>query len=313
MAKSKLPDIVKSIKEYKHTPIDPEKSKTVSFSQFHIYSKCPHQWYLTYVKKLAPYTPSIHATFGTALHETVQNWLETLYNDSVKQSTEMDIESLLLERMKKNYNKEKYLNNSQHYSTPEQLFEFYEDGICIINSLKKERLVHFSTKDTYLVGIEIPLLFLMERNILFKGFIDIVLYDSFTNTFKIVDLKTSTRGWDDTIKKDDIKISQILLYKEFFSRQFNIDIDTIDVEYFIVKRKIPEVSEYPVKRLQVFKPASGKIKRGKAMEELYKFLHEAFTENGEYNVERTYEKKPSKSNCAFCPFKGSKYLCPESL
>lgn len=313
MAKNKFPDIVKSIKEYKHTPVDPEKNKTISFSQFHIYNKCPHQWYLTYVKKLAPYTPSIHATFGTALHETVQNWLETLYYNSVKQSTEMDIEGLLLERMKKNYNKEKYLNNSQHYSTSEQLSEFYEDGIRIIDFLKKERSVHFSTKDIYLVGIEIPLLFLMERNILFKGFIDIVLYDSFTNTFKIVDLKTSTRGWDDTTKKDDIKISQILLYKEFFSRQFNVDIDTIDVEYFIVKRKIPEVSEYPVKRLQVFKPASGKIKRGKAMEELHKFLYEAFTENGEYNIERTHEKKPSKSNCAFCPFKGSKYLCPESI
>ena len=36
----------------------------------------------------------------------------------------------------------------------------------------------------------------------------------------IYDIKTSTRGWNDTEKKDDSKIAQILLYKEYFSKQF---------------------------------------------------------------------------------------------
>jgi len=83
LAAKKLPREVTLIKEYKLPKLTAEESKTISFSQLHMFTRCPHQWYLTYLKKLAPYSASIHATFGTALHETVQTWLDTLFNKIV--------------------------------------------------------------------------------------------------------------------------------------------------------------------------------------------------------------------------------------
>ena len=80
----KVPKIVRQVQEYKKRKIDYETEKTVSFSQFHQYYQCPHKWYLTYVRKLAPYQASIHALFGTAMHETMQEWLDKMYNVSVK-------------------------------------------------------------------------------------------------------------------------------------------------------------------------------------------------------------------------------------
>ena len=63
------------------------KNKTVSYSQYSIYKQCNHRWYLDYVKKLSPFKPSIHLIFGTAFHETLQNYLQVMFD---KSATEAD-------------------------------------------------------------------------------------------------------------------------------------------------------------------------------------------------------------------------------
>jgi hypothetical protein len=313
LATKKLPKEVTLVREHKLPKLATENSKSISFSQLYMFTRCPHQWYLTYFKKLAPYSASIHATFGTALHETVQNWLEVLFNKTVKEANELDLPGILLDRMKKTYKKERFLNNNTDYSTPEQLNEFYQDGLEILNFLTKKRQGYFSTKNTYLVGVEIPLLYPLRDNVSFKGYIDLVFYNTMSESYKIIDIKTSTSGWNDYAKKDEVKVSQIILYKEFFAKQFNTDVEKIQVEYYIVRRKVPEISEFPIKRLQVFIPASGKVKRNKAVKEIDNFLQETLLPDNTFNGDKTYEKRPSKSNCAFCPFKGNKHLCPESI
>ena len=37
------------------------------------------------------------------------------------------------------------------------------------------------------------------------GYLDIVMYHEPTNTFKIIDIKTSTKGWGSYAKKDESK------------------------------------------------------------------------------------------------------------
>ena len=301
MAK-KLPKEVKVVQEYKARKVDYDTEKNISFSQLLLYNSCQYKWYLTYPKKLAPYKPSIHTVFGTALHETVQEWLDVLYNQTVKAANEMDLSELLLDRMRKTYKKERYNNGNEDFTTSQELQQFHDDGMEILNYLKKKRAVYFSTKNTYLAGVETPILQEVKPGVVFKGFIDLVFYNSFTEKYLILDIKTSTRGWSDYEKKDETKISQILLYKEFFAQQFNTDVENIDVEYFIVRRKIFEGGDFVPKRVQQYRPASGKIKRKKAIESINKFVNEAFDNNGNY-LEREYPKQPSKSNCMFCPFK----------
>ena len=301
MAK-KLPKEVKVIQEYKARKVNYDIEKNISFSQLLLYNSCQYKWYLTYPKKLAPYKPSIHTVFGTALHETVQEWLDVLYNQTVKAANEMDLSELLLDRMRKTYKKERYNNGNEDFTTSQELQQFHDDGMQILNYLKKKRATYFSTKNTYLAGVETPILQEVKPGVVFKGFIDLVFYNSFTEKYLILDIKTSTRGWSDYEKKDETKISQILLYKEFFAQQFNTDVENIDVEYFIVRRKIYEGGDFVPKRVQQYRPASGKIKRKKAIESINKFVNEAFDDNGNY-LEREYPKQPSKSNCMFCPFK----------
>ncbi len=109
-------------------------------------------------------------------------------------------------------------------------------------------------------------------------------------------------------KKDDSKIAQILLYKEYFSKQFGFDVEKIEVEYFIVKRKIYEHAEYNIPRTQSFKPASGKNKRKQAIENFQAFIKDCFDESGKPQL-KSYLKNVGESSCKWCPYKDSPELC----
>lgn len=306
MAK-KLNKNIQIIREFGKPSIDYTFQKSISYSQTLSYSTCPHQWALRYIKNLIEYKPSIHTVFGTALHEVIQEWLTCMFEDSVKKSNEMDLNALLEEKLFNIYKqeKEKY---GKHFSSPVELSEFYLDGVEILSYIKKKRSAFFSTKNFKLVGVEIPLVFQVRENIFFKGYIDLLFYDEQQDRYIIFDIKTSTSGWNANAKKDDKKIAQLLLYKEFLAKQFNIDVEKVDVQYFIVKRKVPSDPEFPAmgRRVQEFIPPSGKIKRGQAMNTFLKFIQDAFDEQGSF-IEKDYEQKPSKVNCMFCEFKQTEH------
>lgn len=305
--KNKTLKEVSIIRDFTNPVIDYTSQKSISYSQTLAYNTCPHQWALKYVKGLQQYKPSIHTVFGTAFHEVLQEWLTVLYEETIKKAMEMDLEANLLSKMQTIYasEKEKY---GEHFSTSEQLSEFLQDGIEILKYVKQKRASWFSNKYTKLVGVEIPLIHSIGENVFFKGYIDIVLYDQQEDRYIILDIKTSTSGWNDWAKKDDKKLAQLLLYKEFLAKQFSIDVDKVDVKYFIVKRKVPADPEYPAmaRRVQEFVPPSGKIKRGQATTALSTFIKDAFDSEGKY-IDKQYEQKPSKSNCMFCDFKGTEH------
>ena len=54
------------------------------------------------------------------------------------------------------------------------------------------------------------------------------------------------------IQTDKNKTDQLLLYKSFYSKQHDVPLDRIDVEYFIVKRKLYEGMDFPQRRVQTF-------------------------------------------------------------
>ena len=45
-----------------------------------------------------------------------------------------------------------------------------------------------------------------------------------------MDIKTSTKGWDDKTKKDETKQLQLVLYKKYYSQQFGVPEDDIEIE-----------------------------------------------------------------------------------
>lgn len=286
------------------------ENKTVSFSQYSIYKNCQHQWYLNYVKKLQPFKPSIHLIFGTAFHETLQNYLQVMYDTSATEADKIHLPTYFKTKLI-----ELYKENSEagHFSTPEELNEFYEDAIAILDFFKRNRGLFFSKKKTKLVGIEIPIMApLLEgyETIKMKGFIDLVIYDEDLDKYKIYDIKTSTRGWSDYEKKDQTKINQILLYKRFFSMLKGVPEDKIDVEFFIVRRRINESLEYAPGRVQQWTPANGVKKVKDAVEDIQNFVKDVFTIDGEY-IEKNYPKNINK--CKFCPYLDRPDLCDRNI
>ena len=275
--------------------------KKVSYSQYNQWITCPHKWKLNYVDNLRDYTDSIHTLFGTSMHEVLQTYLTVMYNDTIKMADALPLDKMLLHRMKYNYTKTMESNGGVEFCKQNDMEEFYTHGLAILEWFKKKRANYFSKKNYELVGIEVPIQYNLDNNIKFIGYMDVVIYDNFRDRYKIIDIKTSTMGWNKYMKADKSKTNQLLLYKRFYALEKNIPVDKIDVEYFIVKRKLYEKVDFPQRRIQTFSPASGKPSINKLMNTFNQFIDESFI-NGEYNTNHTYIKQPSKKNCRFCEF-----------
>lgn len=302
----KLPKEVKLVLEHTPHQIDYRTEKNVSASQFMMFSDCEHKWKLSYIDKLQVYSPSVHTVFGTAMHEVIQEWLTIMYNQSAKAASEINLRDRLKEVIREVYQKERK-KSKEVFTTADELNSFFLDGVEILNFLNKKRSQYFTTKGWHLAGIETDIVQQVRPGVFYKGFIDVVMYNSRTNRYLILDLKTSTRGWSDYEKKSEAKVAQVLFYKEFFAKQFNVDIESIDVEFFILRRKINEDAEFVAKRVQQWRPASGKIKRGKAMKSLQEFVDKAFTNEGKHNTSANYPPNPSTYACRFCQYKNTEY------
>ena len=277
----------------------------ISYSQLSMFSECPQRWKLNYIDKLRVSEPSIHLLFGTAMHEVIQTWLEVMYNDSIKNANKLNLEQRLHDKMMERFqiDKEAY---GKDPCTLEQLREFFQDGCNILDFVKKRRADYFSKRGYKLIGCEVPIDVDLKKNVKMVGYLDIVMLDEFHNTIKIYDIKTSTQGWNKWMKKDENKTQQLLLYKQFYSKQYNHPIDKIEVEYFIVKRKLWENAMFPQKRVQKFSPASGTVSMNKVAKRLDTFLDLAFDENGE-QVSENIIPTPSKKSCRWCEFKKTEH------
>lgn len=281
--------------------------KKISYSQYSMWAQCPYRWKLSYVDGKREFTESIHTLFGTSMHEVIQTFLTVMYNDTAKLAEQLPLEDMLLTRMKRNYENAMEKNGGVEFCNQEEMIEFYGHGVQILDFIKKKRAQYFSKKGYELIGIEVPLNYDMDNNIKFIGYIDIVIRDTVRDVIKIYDIKTSTMGWNKYMKADKLKSDQLLLYKQFYSKQFNHPLDKIEVEYFIVKRKLWENTDFPQKRVQKFIPANGKPSINQVTNRLKEFTNECFTPEGEYNIEHTYNKVASKKNCKWCDFNQTEF------
>jgi len=290
--------------------MDWEKYKMVSYTQFSAWSECPHRWKLMYIDKLKQ-PPNIHLAFGSAMHETLQEYLDLMYNKSIKAADEFAIYEDFQERFMKMYGdyKEQIGDN---FATKKDLLEFVNDGLNIIEFFLQRRQMHFSKRGTKLLGVEMPILTPPHGehpNIMLYGKLDLVFYDEDLQKVSIWDIKTSTKGWTKWDKENKIKTAQMVLYKRYFAEQYNIPVESIDCKYFIVKRKIPKDPKYPAmaSRIQTFEPSSGKTTMNRVTKQLHAFIDDCF-ENDMYKV-KEYTKNPSDKTCRWCPFNDKPDLC----
>ena len=271
----------------------------ISYSQFSQWDKCPYTWKLNYVDKAETFKGNIYTLFGSAIHETIQAYLVCYYERTIKEADALPLDEILMYRMKENYKQSKERHGDEFEVTKEEMAEFYEDGINIINEFLKKKTSYFSKKRTELVGIEMKLNYDVTEQMKFVGYMDVVLHEKKTGRIKIIDIKSSTMGWNKYMKADKNKTNQLLLYKHFMAKQLEISEDKIDVEYLILKRRLYENIIYPQKRLQAFTPASGKPSINKVMKRLQEFIDECFDDKGKI-IANEYEKCEKHKKCRMC-------------
>ena len=104
MAKTKkLPKIIQDIRRYKVPPIDWNNQKIISHTQMTIFNQCPFRWGSHYRDGHKTFTPSISLIFGTAIHETLQNYIVKFYEESKAAADRMDLEIMFKDRLRSLY------------------------------------------------------------------------------------------------------------------------------------------------------------------------------------------------------------------
>jgi hypothetical protein len=278
------------------------KKKTISYTQFSKWFTCPRSFKLDYIDKLKQFEDNLIMSFGTAVHETMQEYLKLLYDVSEEKANELN----LMNFFKTAFNAQIEKKKIPH--TAEEVNGFTEDAENILGSFRQidNRLKHFPSDKYTLVNIEHQLNLDIKNNIGIVAYLDIVLKERLTGKIRIIDIKTSTNGWNSYQKEDFTKISQLILYKALYSKQNNVPLHMIDIEFFIVKRKLYENVAYQQSHIQIFKPRSNQSDVVEVIEEVSKFINNCFTPEGEYRLDVAYPKVPGKGkkNCKFCIHKG---------
>jgi hypothetical protein len=191
--------------------------------------------------------------------------------------------------------------------TEDDYTEFCFDAEDILKTFlsPSNRLKNFPSKKYEFIGTELPLEIDIKYNVQFVAFLDLVLRDKDTKKYKIIDFKTSATGWNKYMKDDESKFSQLLLYKAFYAKKFDVPLESIEIEFFILKRKLYEGVGFPQSRIQKFVPTHTKSSIVSSINGFSDFINECFTETGEYRTDKVYLKNPGKGkkNCRWCPHK----------
>jgi len=293
-------------------------SKKVSFSQYQMWKVCPHKWKLTYIDKISGYKQSMAALFGTVMHEVLQEYVKTIYDKSIVEANQLELDAMLKTGLRENYKKLLNEAKNNHFSNEKEMAEYYNDGVQILQWFKSHRSEFFQKKDYELIGIETPINIIpleSHPTIRLVGFLDLVIKNTKTGEIYIYDFKTSTNGWGKYAKNDKTKTSQLVLYKTYYAKQYGISPDDIHVEYLILKRKIDQDAEYEAmkKRIQRFEPSNGKVSQNFIKKEIEQFITTNFTEEGEYKLDviHTPEAGRDYCNCKYCDFNKFEQFCPK--
>lgn len=268
-----------------------------------------------YHDKIRPDDKSIELVFGTACHETIQEWLDKHYNGSAISATVWDYETRFKEVLIETFRKEVVEEDGKKKFPCEldTLMEYYQDGVAILKAIVERRNTLFPKGANELLGVEIALNVDLTANLRFVAFLDIVLRNKKTGKILILDLKTSKKGWFKNYqKKDPKKLNQLLFYKKFYGQALGVRPEDIDVQFMILKRKHNAQEPWWGERIEVFSPPQDARAVENAIQSLQSFISGSFTDDGQVRVD-ALRPTPSNDACKFCVFRTRKDLCPEGI
>ncbi|MDG2403585.1 MAG: PD-(D/E)XK nuclease family protein [Paracoccaceae bacterium] len=273
----------------------------VSYSEVRAWKECPWRHKLLYIDKLGKDEPSPYLSYGSALHDGIENFLKTgLMN------IEAVLENITSEWEKYGFDTEEWIKSQADYRKSQGWKPKAHDYLPVwlewaTNSLQE--LPDFLKEefgDYEVISAEEQLYeYYPGTDIFFKGFIDALFKVQIRGKeyYYVIDWKTAgDKGWYANKKRDILTWAQIALYKTFWKNKNGIDIKQVKCGFVLLKR-----GGKPGNICELVKVSVGPKAEDKAMSIFRSMVK---------NVRRGLFLK-NRASCLFCEFKNTSE-CPGS-
>jgi hypothetical protein len=249
--------------------------KHISYSEWRNWHICPHYHKLTYIDKVAQFEGNIFTAFGKAIHTVC----ELTLTSPEKYREPGAIDALVREQFLKEL-KALPKDAQQDAKTNFKLKEWLVNGLDIIPDLYRCLVDKFGKlgEDWEVLRAEeqlyVPITEFTEAEKNFKGFIDLVVYSKKDEKVHLIDWKTCSWGWKREKKNDKIMAYQLVFYKHFYARKYEVDPKDVDCHFVLLKR-----TAKPGKKAEFVRVTAAKKRTTDALNALTKALHNINKEN----------------------------------
>jgi hypothetical protein len=242
-----------------------------------MYHACPYCYALVYLDKKVPRVDNLYLSFGAAVHSACEEIIQKKIELPEKQRQLFEA-SFLSENCKRGFSEK-----SEHEAA---ICQLAEQGRQLLPDILPALDKYFGEYEV--LAIEEPLLEKISDNldILFKGFIDIVLRTK-DGRYHILDAKTCSWGWDAEHRSDTMTTYQLVYYKYFYAKKYNIDPANISLHFLLLKRTATQ------DRAELFEVPCGQKKTDNAVKLMMTTIQ---------NITKRIRIK-NKLSCKSCPAK----------
>ena len=249
--------------------------KHISYSEWKNWHICPHYHKLTYIDKVAQFEGNIYTAFGKAIHTVCEFTLTS----PEKYREPGAIDALVKEQFLKEL--KALPEAAQHDAKANfKLKEWLVNGLDIIPDLYRCLSLKFGKlgEDWEVLKAEeqlyVPITEFTEAEKNFKGFIDLVVYSKKDQKVHLIDWKTCSWGWKPQKKSDKILAYQLVFYKHFYARKYEVDPKDVDCHFVLLKR-----TAKPGKKAEFVRVTAAKKRTTDALNALTKALHNINKQN----------------------------------
>tara|TARA_B100000683_G_scaffold259722_1_gene283797 strand:+ start:713 stop:1588 length:876 start_codon:yes stop_codon:yes gene_type:complete len=271
----------------------------VSYSEVRCWKECPWRHKLLYIDKVGTDEPSPYLSYGSALHDGIENFLKT---------GSMDIEAVLnnikSEWIKHGFDSSDWIKSQADYRKSQGWKPKAHDYLSSWldwAKLSLEELPIFLKEEFgeyEVISAEEQLYeYFPGNDIFFKGFIDALLKVNIRGKeyYYVIDWKTAgDKGWYASKRRDILTWAQIALYKSFWKNKNGFDTKQVKCGFVLLKR-----GGKPGKVCELVKVSVGPKAEENAMSIFRSMVK---------NVRRGLFLK-NRNSCLFCEFKNTPH-CP---
>ena len=243
--------------------------KHISYSEWRNWHICPHYHKLTYIDKVTQFEGNIFTAFGKAIHTVCEFTLTSPEKYREAGAIEALVKAQFLKELKALPEGEQ-----QRAKRDFKLKEWLVSGLEIVPDLYRCLTEKFGKlgEDWEVLKAEeqlyVPITEFTEAEKKFKGFIDLVVYSKKDEKIHLIDWKTCSWGWRREKKSDTILAYQLVFYKHFYARKYEVEPKDVDCHFVLLKR-----TAKAGKKAEFVRVTAAKKRTTDALNALTKALH----------------------------------------